>query len=192
MTSFYSEVELEKMGFKSLGKNVLISRKASIYGIDRISVGDNVRIDDFCILSGNITLGSFIHISAATLLFGGQYGIKCHDYVTVSSRTAIYAESDDYSGNAMTNPMIPEEYRNVYGEMVELHKYVIIGTGCTILPGVNIGEGVSVGCMSLVNRSLDDWGIYVGIPCKKIKERSRNLLDLEKNFKLEIQNTIND
>lgn len=184
MTSFYTEVEIEKMGFQSLGSNVLISRKASIYGIDKISIGNNVRIDDFCILSGNITLGNYIHISASTLLFGGECGIKLCDYVTVSSRTAIYAESDDYSGNAMTNPMIPEEFRNVFRKMVELNRHVIIGTGCTILPGVHIGEGVSVGCMSLVNESLDDWGMYVGIPCKRIKERSRKLLELEEKFYL--------
>ena len=53
-TSFYSREELLDLGLKSVGENVRISRKVSIYGAEQISIGDNVRIDDFCILSGII------------------------------------------------------------------------------------------------------------------------------------------
>ena len=180
MNSFYSHEELEHMGFKSLGKkNVFISRKASIYGVENISIGNNVRIDDFCILSGNITLGNYIHISAYSALYGGKFGIVMKDYTAVSSRGVIYAISDDYSGDFLTNSMTPEIYRNVDGGEVILEKHVIIGTGCTIMPNVTIGEGTAVGSMSLVNKSLDEWGIYVGIPCKKLKERSKKLLKYE-------------
>ncbi|WP_242838663.1 hypothetical protein [Lachnobacterium bovis] len=34
----------------------------------------------------------------------------------------------------------------------------------------------------LVTKSLDEWGIYVGIPCKYKKERSKKLLELEKKY----------
>ncbi len=47
MNSFYSQEELKKIGFLSVGKNVLISKKASIYNPGVISVGNHVRIDDF-------------------------------------------------------------------------------------------------------------------------------------------------
>ena len=70
--SFYSEKELQQMNFKYIGKNVLVSRKASIYGIENISIDDNSRIDDFCILSGNITIGKNVHIAAACLFFSGD------------------------------------------------------------------------------------------------------------------------
>lgn len=182
MNSFYTESELKTIGFKSVGRNVLVSKNACIYGAKNISIGDNVRIDDFCILSGNIKLGNYIHISAATLLFGGKNGIYIEDFVSVSSRCAIYADTDDYSGRAMANPMVPEECRNVIGGKVTLKKHVLIGTGCTILPNLTINEGVSIGCMSLINKSLDEWGIYVGIPCNKIKSREKNILELEKRI----------
>ena len=48
---FYSREQLEKIGFKSLGENVLISDKTSIYSPENISIGNNVRIDDFSVLS---------------------------------------------------------------------------------------------------------------------------------------------
>lgn len=181
-TSFYSEEELKEIGLKSYGKNVLISRNATIYGADKISIGDNVRIDDFCILSGNISLGSYIHIAAYCGLFGGDAGIIMEDFTTLSSRCAVYGVSDDYSGAALTNPMIPDKFRNVTEGTVTIKKHSIIGTGSSILPDVTIGEGCSVGSMSLVNKSIDAWGIYVGIPCKRMKERKKDLLEFEKKF----------
>ena len=182
MTSFYSEEELKALGLKSYGKNVLISRFSRIYGASNISVGNNVRIDDFCILSGNVVLHNYIHISAYACLFGGEHGIEMFDYSGLSSRGAVYADTDDYSGMAMTNPMIPEKYRNVIGGQVIFNKHVLVGTGSTVLPSVVLGEGSAVGCMSLVNKSLDSWGLYVGIPCKRIKDRSMHILDLENKF----------
>lgn len=182
MNSFYSEEELKEIGFKSYGENVQISRNASIYGADKISIGNNVRIDDFCVISGNISLGNYIHIAAFCGLFGGNAGIEIHDYSTTSSKCSIYALSDDYSGEYMTNPTIPDRYKNVTEKKVIINKHSIIGTGTTILPGVTISEGCSVGSMSLVNKSLDSWGIYAGIPCRKIKDRSKHLLELEQEF----------
>lgn len=182
MNSFYSQNELEAIGFRKLGENVLLSRKASIYSPERIAIGDNVRIDDFCVLSGSITLGNYIHISAFCGLFAGSTGIEMRDFSGVSSRCMVYAESDDFSGAAMTNPMVPDEFRNVKRGGVYLDRHVLIGTGSTVLPGVTVGEGTSVGCMSLVNKSLPAWGVYAGVPCKFIKERKTDLLRLEAEF----------
>lgn len=55
--SFYTREELLSLGIKSVGENVYISRKSSFYGCSEISIGSNVRIDDFCILSGRVHLG---------------------------------------------------------------------------------------------------------------------------------------
>lgn len=182
MNSYYDKEELGQLGLRNCGEDVKISRKASIYGAENISIGDHVRIDDFCILSGNIVLGNYIHIAAACVLFGGKSGIQIMDFCGISSRSAVYAESDDYLGDYLTNPTVPDRFRNVSGAKVTLKKHVIIGSGTCILPDVTIGEGASVGCMSLVDKTLEAWGVYAGCPCRKLKERSRNLLKLEKEF----------
>lgn len=178
-TSFYSEKELKSIGFKSIGTNVLISRKTSIYGAESISIGNSVRIDDFCIISGNVFLGSFIHIAAGCMLFGGKDGIIMEDYTGISSRSAVYAESDDYSGICFTNPMVPDKFRHIIRGGVKIRKHAIIGSGCTILPGVEIGVGTAIGSMSLISRSLEEWKICYGIPCKPVKDRNKELLKLE-------------
>lgn len=185
--TIYTREELVRMGFKSVGKNILISKKASFYGTAKISIGNNVRIDDFCLLTGGeggIKIDSYIHI-AAFCYISGQGGVEIKDYCNISSRNSIYSSSDNYSGEFMTNPMIPSKFTNVKRAKIVLNKHVIMGTGSTILPGVKIGEGVAVGAMSLVNKDLAPWGIYVGIPAKFVKSRSENILRLEKKFEME-------
>jgi len=177
MASFYTQDELGALGLKRCGEKVYISKKCSLYAAEAMSIGSNVRIDDFCILSGNIVLGSYIHISAYTSLFSGKHRVILEDFTTVSSRCAIYAESDDYSGESPNNPMLPEGCRTTYGGDVILRRYVIIGSGCTVLPGLTIGEGVAIGAMSLVTKDVPEWGIYAGVPCRRLKERSRKLLE---------------
>lgn len=183
MSSFYSEEELLKMNFKYLGKNILLSKKCSLYSIDKIAIDDNSRIDDFCILSGNIIIGKNVHIAAGCYLFTGNYSIVFKDFSGLSSQSAIYAMSDDYSGKFLTNPMLPDKYRNLLGGDVIIGKHVVIGSGSTILPNVKIGDGCSVGAKSLINKSLDEWGIYFGIPAKFYKFRSKKVLELEEQFK---------
>ena len=50
-SKYFSEIDLKDFGFKSIGKNVKISSDARIYGPENISIGNNVRIDDFAIIS---------------------------------------------------------------------------------------------------------------------------------------------
>lgn len=179
--SIYSDAELQQLGFAKLGENVRISKKASFYGIERISIGSNVRIDDFCVLSagkGGIEIGSFIHIAVYTSLIGGGK-ITLSDFCNISSRVSIYSSNDDYSGEFMTNPMVPEEYTNVTTDSVVVGKHTIIGSGSVVLPGVVLREGVAIGALSLVSKSCEAFHIYAGNPLKLIKVRKKQLIDLE-------------
>jgi len=175
--SFYSPQELHFLGFKSLGDNVLISQKACFYGIEKISIGSHVRIDDFCILSGDITLGSHIHISAYCALYG-SLGIEMEDYTGLSPRCSVFSASDDFSGNYLIGPMVEKELTHVTGGKVLIRKHSQVGAGSVILPNLTIGEGVAVGAMSLVNRTLAEWTIYAGIPVKRMAKRTKELLKL--------------
>jgi len=104
------------------------------------------------------------------------------DFSGLSSRCAVYAESDDYSGEWMTNPTILDEFRKVYGGQVIIGKHAGTGTGTTILPNVEIGEGSVVGAMSLVMTNLEPWGIFLGSPPRKLDDRDKRILSLEKEL----------
>ena len=183
MSSFYSNEELARLGLKAYGKDVFISRKASLYNPSCIIIGNHVRVDDFCILSGKIRIGDYVHISAYSAIFAGDAGVEIGSFSGLSSRCAVYAISDDYSGEFMSNAMAPDKYRNVQSEKVTIGDHVIIGTGSTVLPGVRITDGVAVGCMSLVKESLEVKGIYCGIPVRKIKGRKDRFIELEKEIR---------
>ncbi len=182
MNSFLTIEELKTCQFKYLGSNVKVSRFARFYCPEKIEIGDNTRIDDFCILSGKISIGKNVHIAAYSALYGGNEGVFIDDFSNISSRVSIYSVSDDYSGMTMTNPTIPDEYKNVDCRPVYIGKHVIIGSTSVILPGVNIPDGVAFGCFSFVNKNPESWSINVGIPFKKIKDRNKNLLELEARY----------
>lgn len=179
--AFLTKKKLNEIGFAALGSNVQISDKASIYGANRIKIGNNVRIDDFCVLSagvGGIDVGNYIHIAIYSSLIGAGK-ITLSDFVNISSKVAIYSSNDDYSGEFMTNPMVPAEFTNISHADVYLGKHTIIGSGSVLLPGVTLHEGVAVGALSMITKDCEAFGVYIGTPAKKIKNRKQDLLDIE-------------
>ena len=181
---FYSNEELLKMGFKYLGKNVLVSKQSSIYNPRNISIGDNSRVDDYCLLSAGeegIEIGANVHIACYCSLIG-KAKIKMDDFSGLSSRVAIYSSSDDYSGKYLTNPTVPDQYKNVISKPVHIGKHAIIGVGAVILPNTTLGEGVAIGALAVVTKSCQEWGIYVGNPARFFKSRSKDLLALEQKY----------
>ncbi|HBH7053685.1 TPA: acyltransferase [Morganella morganii] len=181
---FFTEFELREFGFKSVGKNVLIAKNCTIIGLDNISIGDNVRIDGYTTIAasgGFLNIGSFIHIGAYSLLSAGA-GIIMEDFSGISQGVRIYSKTDDYTGNHLTNPTVDSTYTGIISGTVTLSRHSIIGSGTVVLPNVTIGEGSSVGALSLVTKSLAEWGVYFGSPAKKIKSRKKKILELEKEF----------
>jgi acetyltransferase-like isoleucine patch superfamily enzyme len=176
-TSFLTPEEVEELGLLSVGENVKISRFAQFYG-KNIKMGNNVRIDDFCILSGEINIGSFVHISAYTALYG-SFGIEIADFAGLSPQCTVFSATDDFSGNYFIGPLIDSEYRNVLGGKVTIGKYSQIGVGCIILPQVTIEEGVAIGAMSLIHCNIEAWKIAYGIPGRIRKNRSKSMLRFE-------------
>jgi acetyltransferase-like isoleucine patch superfamily enzyme len=175
---------LKSMGFAELGEDLRISDRASFYGVDRISLGNNVRIDDFCVISageGGVEIGQHVHVAVYTLLIGAGR-ITLNDFCNISSRVAIYSSSDDYSGSTMTNPTVPAAYKRVHHASVTIGRHVIIGSGSVILPGLTLEDGVAVGALSLVKADCEAFGIYAGNPARRIRERKRDLLALEQQF----------
>jgi acetyltransferase-like isoleucine patch superfamily enzyme len=183
--AYYTDDELKLIGFRAIGERVRISKKCSIYGANRIEIGNDVRIDDFCVLSagiGGIQIGSFVHIGVFASLIGAGKITLC-DFANISSRVSIYSNNDDYSGEFMTNPMVPLEFTNVSILDVYIGEHVIIGSNSVILPGVELSIGAAIGSLSLVNISIPEFSIYAGIPVRFLKSRKRNLLELEKLLK---------
>ncbi len=179
---FLSQQQLESMGFRSLGKNVRISDKAAIYNPEQIEIGDHSRIDDFCVVSGKVSIGRNVHIAVFCNVAGGSEGITFEDFSGLAYGCHVFSQSDDYTGRTLTNPTVPARFKREFKKAVRLGRHCIVGTNSLIFPGVILAEGCSVGAMSMVTKSTEEWGVYSGIPARRLKDRKRDLLVLEQTY----------
>jgi galactoside O-acetyltransferase len=178
---YYTSPELRSFGFARVGENSVVARNCTIIGLENITIGDNVRIDGFTSLiapGGRIKIGSYVHIATACML-GGRAGIEIGDYSSLSQGVRIFTAIDDFSGKRMSNATVPPHLLGIHSAGVKIGRYVPIGSGSMVLPGVEIGEGAAVGAMSLVAQALPEWTISSGNPAKPTGKRSRDLLALE-------------
>lgn len=185
MTSYnadwLSPSEIKRMPFVSLGENVLIDRRAILIGIERISIGSQVRIDADCMLNagdGAISLGSWVHLGRGCLLVGGGR-IALEDFAGLSADVAIFSQSDDFTGGSLTNATIPKEFSGVTSKPVTLAKHALVGRGATILPGADLGEGARLAANSVLTKPASAWRLYRGNPAEDAGRVRKALLAQE-------------
>lgn len=175
--------ELLDLGFRHIGEGVRVSTGATFYRPENMSIGDHSRIDDQAMLTagpeGSIDIGHHVYIGPACIIespLRATFG----DFSTLAGRVTIYGASDDYLGSTLTNPTVPPELRGLQNSPIRIGRHAIVGAHSVVLPGGDVGEGVAVGAMSLVNRPLDPFGVYVGTPVRRLRDRSRHVLELER------------
>ena len=168
---WYSEEELESLGLRKFGKNVLISKDARIFNPTQLSVDDNVRIDALTLLTGDIKIGKYCHIPPFCSLGGGSK-ITLGNFVTFSTHISVFTANADYvTGSSLTNPTIPKELRNRETGPVEIHDHVLLGSHSVILPNSVLKEGATFGSFSLIKGTYEEWGLYTGVPAKFVRKR---------------------
>lgn len=152
--------------------NVKTFEFTKIIGLDKITFGHDIIIDDFVLLyaTAPMKIGNHVHISSFTSITGGAE-FTMEDFSTISQGCRILTGTDDFLDWGFGNSTLTEEYRNVKRKPVYISKFAIIGANSVILPGVTIGEGASVGANSVVTRDLDPWTVYIGN--KKYADRNK-------------------
>jgi len=156
---------------KHLGKNAKIYPLAKIIEPENLSLGDESIIADFCFIYAvgkGIDIGNFCNVTEHCIIQAGGH-VKIGDFVGLSPRTTILAAADDYEGNGLTSLTALNKYRNTSFKEVIIGKHAIIGMCSTIMPGVTIGEGCSIGAGSLVTKNMPEWTICYGSPCEPIR-----------------------
>jgi acetyltransferase-like isoleucine patch superfamily enzyme len=171
---FLTADELAELGLAAIGADVRISRHALLIGAERIAIGDLSRIDAFSVLSAGerLTIGRHAHISVHVAILG-RGPVDIGDFASISARCTIFSSNDDYSGDTMTNPTVPDRYRGTVDAGVVVNAHVILGASTTVLAGVTLGESAAVGAMSLVKEDVAPFTIVAGVPARVIRERRR-------------------
>lgn len=178
---YYNSMELRAFGFARVGEDCMVARNCTIIGLTNITIGDHVRIDGFTSIiapAGSVRIGSHVHIASACML-GARGGIVIDDFSSLSQGVRLFTAIDDFSGRRLSNATVPADVLGVQVAPIHIGRFVPVGSGSIILPGVDVGEGAAIGALSLVPASLRGWTIFAGNPAKPIGPRSRDLLSLE-------------
>ena len=148
-------------------EEILISDTVQIYS--KIEIYGKVRIDDFVKISAPLILIGYNHISSFCCL-SGQKTIVMKEFSGLSSHCQLFTSSDNYT-ETLTNPTVPDAYKNIIHSGIILGKHVIVGANSVLLPGVVCNNFSSVGAMSLVKEDVSEGWMVAGIPATKIKQR---------------------
>jgi NAD(P)-dependent dehydrogenase (short-subunit alcohol dehydrogenase family)/acetyltransferase-like isoleucine patch superfamily enzyme len=190
MTGWYSLNELKEKGITIFGKNIYVSKFVNIYNPSNLILHDNIRIDDFTVITckGVVEIFNNVHIGAQCMI-SSSTKIVFGNYSGISSGVKLYGGCDDFSGEFLTNPMNPKKYLNVKIGDIILEEHVVVGSGSIILPDVILKEGTAVASLSLIKKNTEAWKIYGGIPAKCLNERSKKCLQLQKEYEDETKKT---
>lgn len=165
---------------KYCGEGVVLYPLCKIVRACNTQIDNYTRICDYSFIDAGETLiiGKHCMITWHAVIEGGgttKIGDRC--FIGPSSKllTSTYEFDGLYAAE-----FIPEECRAFRRGDITLADDVYIGANCVIMPGVSIAEGVVVGANSVVTKDLTEpWSIYLGSPCKKIRDRVKPSRDIE-------------
>lgn len=128
----------------SCGVNPLFAPLSRFFISQNISIGDNVFINEQCILVAEekITIGDNVKIGFGTMLITSNY----QPYYNPKSKKRLQ-----------------------YFEPIKVEDNVWIGAAAVILPGVTIGKGSVVGAGAVVTKDVAPHTVVGGVPAKLIK-----------------------
>lgn len=170
---------------KKCGENVIIYPMSKVAEPENIEIGDNTRICDYCFIhpaAGVIKIGRYCDFEPFSQIWGVGV-LNIGDFVDFGPGVTIMGQGYDYrTCGIMVGTVEQQHEKTIYSEL-NIGSHAYFGANSTVLHTVhNIGEGALIGANTLVNKDLDPWGVYVGVPAKKIGERPKLALDQVKEY----------
>jgi acetyltransferase-like isoleucine patch superfamily enzyme len=144
-----------------MGQNVTIYAFVNLYGC---SIGDNSRVGAFVEIQKNAFIGKNVKISSHTFICEG---VTIEDDVFVGHNVSFINDKYPRATNAERTPQTEADW----GVVTTLVKQgASIGTSCTILCGVTIGENAIVGAGSVVTHDVPANAIVAGNPARMMRK----------------------
>ena len=123
-------------------------------------------IDKKTVISAGCEIRSPWNVHMGNCIIAGNCIIE--DNVVLGMNVHIWTQEHDVNSPSFA---VTPEHR---GEVV-IGERAWVCSDSTILPGVKIGEGAVIAAKALVCKNCEPYGIYGGVPAKKISDRTRNL-----------------
>lgn len=153
----------KKKDLAYLGQNVRIGKTVRIRHPEKVKIYDDVIIDDFVYISGEVTIGNYSHIASNVTLSASKSSIKIGKYAGLSAGTKVFAGSSNYLSVCIDLPTFPDDiqYGASFGP-VEIKDSVLIGANSIILPNTVLEEGIAIaaGCCVGKNNKIPPWSLF--------------------------------
>lgn len=165
-----------KKSFKRCGNNVYIGHNVMFANPSNISLGDNVRVDPFTLITCGLETGNNVQICSHVVLGGGSgRKVVLGDWTFIGYGSKLFCASEDYSGDH--GPVNEFWGKNkIYEGDIILENYSGVASDVIVFPGVSIPEGCTVGAQSLIHtkNNLEPWSVFIGNPLVFHKGRNRD------------------
>ena len=176
----------------SLGKNVTFGSNVVLRHPHKIFIGNNVVIDDNCVLdakgtnNNGIKIGNGVFIGRNTILSCKNGNITLDDNVNIGFNCEIFSASHVSvgenglfaaycyligGGHSYDRTDIPVLYQDRPSKGIVLGPNTWLGAGVKILDGITLGRDVIIGAGAVVSRNIPDYCIAAGIPAKVRRNR---------------------
>ena len=144
-----------------VGDNVEICRLARIDAITHYPNTDQ-HFEPVLKLANNVVVQVSCHIGCIN-------SVEIGEYTTMGARTYI---TDHTHGTVEPDDLkLPPRHRKLHSKgPVKIGKYVAIGEGCIILPGVTIGDHSVIGANAVVTKDIPPDSVAAGNPAKVLKQ----------------------
>ena len=175
-----------------VGRNVTFGMGVVLRHPRKIFIGDNVVIDDHCVLDAKgtdnrgIFIGDGVFVGRNTILNCKNGDIILDDNANISANCMIFSASQVRVGadnlvagysylvggtHRFEDPTIPVLYQGRSSQGIEIGPGGWIGAHVTVFDGVRIGKHVVIGAGSAVHRNIPDYAIAAGTPVTIINKR---------------------
>ena len=144
-----------------LGNDVKIGEFVNLYGC---AIGDNTKIGPFVEIQKNARVGRNCKIQSHTFICEG---VTIEDDVFVGHNVCFINDKYPRSTNELGELQTEADW---VVEPTIIKKGASIGSSCTILSNVTIGEGALVGAGSVVTKDVPEKSIVAGNPAKIIRK----------------------
>ncbi|MDZ7372499.1 MAG: acyltransferase [candidate division KSB1 bacterium] len=175
-----------------VGRNVTFGTNVVIRHPRKIEIGDNVVIDDNCVLDAKgwanqgIRIGNGVFLGRNTILSckngdiaiddGANIGFNCEVFsagsVRLGKNILVAAYSYFVGGThtfARTDVPIIDQPREARG--IEIGDNAWIGAHVVVLDGCRVGRDAIIGAGAVVNSDIPDYAIAVGMPARVVRSR---------------------